>query len=287
MIKIRQFPESNYKAIFHNHKTIRMTFDKDKPITELKYPEFYDVAINDKCLANCSFCYVSALKSGNNFKNIHEKIHSFFGSMDDNQKPFQVAIGGAGEPTMHPEFTEVLKTFYNIGIVPNYTTNGMHITQQIIDATKQYSGGVALSCHPHLTKVWKKAADMYIDAGITTNFHCIISDEKSIDTFFDIYNEYKGKVDYFVLLPYTVFGRAKETELHFDELFKRLKNIDNVNDIAFGANFYPYLKSHDVKWLDISLYEPEIMSKYIVMDDNMAIYNSSFSNDVISTHRIN
>jgi len=282
MIKVRTFPESNYRSVFHNHKTIRMTHRPNEPITELEYPEFYDVAINTKCLANCSFCYVSALKSGVNFDNIHDKIHSFFGVMDENQKPFQVAIGGAGEPTMHPEFTEVLKTFFDLGIVPNYTTNGMHINQKIIDATKEFSGGVALSCHPHLTKVWKKAADAYIEAGITTNFHCIISDKESIDTFFDIYNEYKGRIDYFVLLPYTVFGRAKETELHFDNLFERLKEMENVNDIAFGANFYPYLTSHDVKWLDISLYEPEIMSKYLVMNDEMEMFNSSFSNERIN-----
>jgi pyruvate-formate lyase-activating enzyme len=282
MIKVREFQDCNYKAIFHNHKTLRMALDPTKPITELDYPEFYDVAINDKCNAMCSWCYVSALKSGTNFNGVHEKIEEFFGSMSENEKPFQVAIGGAGEPTMHPEFTSILKKFYDTGIVPNYTTNGMHLTDEIIEATKQYSGGVALSCHPHLDKYWESAANRYIEEGIRTNMHVIISDEASIERFFEIYEKYSGKVEYFVLLPYTVQGRAKETELHFDELFRKLKEMSDVKDIAFGANFYPYLISHDISWLDISLYEPEIMSKYLVMNDDMAMYNSSFSEERIN-----
>ena len=286
MIRIRKFEESNYKAIFHNYKTLRIALDPTKPIIELEYPEFYDVAINDKCNAMCSWCYVSALKSGSNFRRVPDKIDSFFGTMDENQKPFQVAIGGAGEPTMHPEFIDILKKFDEVGIVPNYTTNGMHLTDEIIEATKEYSGGVALSCHPHLDKYWRPAADRFIKEGIRTNFHVIISDMKSIDTFFKIYEEYSGKIEYFVLLPYTVQGRAKETNLEFDELFSRLKEMEEVKDIAFGANFYPYLTSNDISWLDVSLYEPEIMSKYIVMNNDMYIYDSSFSDEPINKEKI-
>lgn len=276
MIKTRKFEDSNYKAVFHNYKTLRMALDPSKPITELEYPEFYDVAINDICNAMCSWCYVSATKNGDNFVNVLDKIDSYFGVLTENQKPFQVAIGGAGEPTMHPQFIDILKKFRDVGIVPNYTSNGMHLTDEIVAATKQYSGGVALSCHPHLDKYWKSAAERYIDAGIRTNFHVIVSDKKSIDRFFEIYKDYSGRIEYFVLLPYTVQGRAKEETLEFDDLFARLKDI-GVKDIAFGANFYPYLTTHNVSWLDISLYEPEIMSKYLVMNDDMIMYGSSFS----------
>ncbi len=34
---------------------------------------------------------------------------------------------GGGEPTSHPDFAELMKVSYDMGIVPNYTTNGMWV----------------------------------------------------------------------------------------------------------------------------------------------------------------
>ena len=55
-MRIRKFEESNYKGIHLNGKTIRIALDPTKPITELEYPEFYDVKINSKCFGKCSYC---------------------------------------------------------------------------------------------------------------------------------------------------------------------------------------------------------------------------------------
>ena len=111
MIKVRQFPQENYKGIFLNGKTMRLQYDTSKPIQELEYPEFMDVAINNKCYGACSYCYIEAVHTGKNYENVPQKIHDYFGSLTENQRPFQVAIGGAGEPTLHPEFPEILKAF--------------------------------------------------------------------------------------------------------------------------------------------------------------------------------
>ena len=48
-MKIRIFPEKNYKAIFKDGKTLRIALDKSKPILDLDYPEFMDVKITDRC----------------------------------------------------------------------------------------------------------------------------------------------------------------------------------------------------------------------------------------------
>ncbi len=277
-MRVREFKDKNYKAIFHNGKTIRIAIDSTKLISELDYPEFYDVAINDQCKANCSYCYVSALKNGSNWENITGRIHSFFSKMNNNQRPFQVAIGGHGEPTLHPEFIPVLKTFHELGIVPNYTTNGMHLTDEIISATKKYSGGVAISCHPHLDKTWKKAVVDYSKAGIKTNLHIIIGEKGSVQRFKDIYSEFEGIVEYFVILPYMAVGRAKEIEVkaEWDILFEELKNY-NRGKVAFGALFYPYLLENKdkVKYLDISLYEPELMSGYLMFNVESPVVRKS------------
>jgi sulfatase maturation enzyme AslB (radical SAM superfamily) len=273
-LKTRIFPESNYKAVFCNGKTIRIAIDPSKPITELEYPEFYDVKITNKCDGNCPYCYQNSQSEDDPYLNIIDKFKDFFSKFDENQKPFQIAFGG-GEPTSHPDFAELMKTCYDMGIMPNYTTNGMNVDQELIEVTKKYCGGVAISCHPHLEKYWQTAIEKFNENDVMINLHIIISDKKSICDFFDIYDEYKNKVDYFVLLPYSASGRAKKKYLDFDCLFKILSKIEDKSDIAFGANFYEHLKKWNADF-DVSLYEPEIMSKYLDLKD-MKLYKSSFS----------
>lgn len=276
-IKIRSFPKENYRGIYFKGITIRQIYDTSKPISDLEYPEFYDVKITGKCNGQCPWCYQDSKPENNHYIDAIEKINKFFGVMTENQKPFQVAIGG-GEPTLHPHFVDILRTFYELGITPNYTTNGMNITQEIIDATHTYCGGVAISCHKHLEKYWKNAINKFRLDEIKLNLHIIISDIQSINDFLDIYHEYEKDVDYFVLLPHTKKGRAKEKKLEHEYLFDKVEEL-NTNKIAFGALFHPFLLNNK-KRFDLSLYEPEIMSKYLDLKD-MKLYKSSFSEDVI------
>lgn len=278
MIKTREFKKHNYRGIWYNGKTVRIALDPSKPITELDYPEFYDVKITQFCEGGCPWCYQDSKNTDRHSTDIIEKISTFFGPMSSNERPFQVAIGG-GEPTSHPEFIESLKTFKNLGIEPNYTTNGMWALgnlcdrESILSATKKYCGGVAVSCHPHLEDYWRFAAVEYRLNKIKLNFHIIISDKESIDYFKGIYSVFHDSVDYFVLLPYGVQGRAESKEIDWEYLVKALP--EKHNQIAFGANFYPYLLG-DGHGINVSLYEPEIMSKYLDLKD-MRVYQSSFS----------
>lgn len=69
-------------------------------------------------------------------------------------------------------------------------------------------------------------------------------------------------------------GRAKNVApIEYEYLVEQTEGLDK-NKIAFGANFYPYLK--DKNEYKLSLYEPEIMSKYLDMKD-MSIHKSSFN----------
>jgi hypothetical protein len=184
---------------------------------------------------------------------------------------------GGGEPTLHPDFTEIMKLTREHGISPNYTTNGMFVDEsnckEILDSTKKYCEGVAVTCHKHLEKYWKKAIQLFLDSNIFTNTHHLISDRNSIQDFLEIYHEYQGKIKYFVLLPVIEEGRAKNVKQEYNYLFDKLQEFDNIKDIAFGANFYPYLKD---KRFEVALYEPEIMSKYLDLKD-MSLYKSSFN----------
>lgn len=279
LFRKRSEPQANYSAVFINGKTLRSPIDRKKPITELHFPEFYDLSPGNKCMGGCDYCYAGALKNGVHYTDLAHKVEQFFGKMTLNQRPFQVAIGGEQEPLENPEIWEMIEALRNLDIIPNYTTNGMFVNDRHIGQTLKYCGGVAVTLHMHLEKFWRRALTRFAEAGCKLNVHVIISDKESIDFTERLYNEYveTGLVDYFVLLPYMNFGHAvnKPRSIDYDHFSLWLDKIYSQGKIAFGANFYNYIRANAEKY-NVSLYPPEIMSKYIVMDDRMQVSNNSF-----------
>lgn len=257
-------------------------------ITKTKYEgSVHDLSVktNHNYFANGVLihnCYQDSKCDESHYTDIIYKTRNFFSPMTKNQLPFQVALGG-GEPTSHPDFLELLKVLKDeFDICPNYTTNGMwagsddsEYIKNLLDITEKYCGGVAVSCHPHLRDYWERATELLSLRNVKLNFHIIISDKESVDYFREIYDKWHDKIDYFVLLPYGVQGRAKHKDIDWDYLVSKMP--ENQSKIAFGANFYPYLLrgGHNIK---VSLYSPEIMSKFLSLE-NMKVYPSSFSLD--------
>jgi hypothetical protein len=275
MSKLRVFPESNYLGVWDNKKTTRYQIINDKPITELKYPEFYDIKITEKCSGECPYCYQSSQKEAEHYPNIVERTEKIFGPMSLNQRPFQVALGG-GNPNEHPDFVELVKWYADNGICPNYTTNGIGLTKRVLDATYKYCGGVAISCHPHLESKWRSAiGDIRQNGETILNAHIIISDNESIEYFHRVFQMTKHLIDAFVALPYVTMGRAEDKRVQkkaFYDLYMSYPKEDQ-RKIAFGAGWYNFLKKHPE--IPASLYDHKVFSKYIDMKD-MSVYHSSY-----------
>lgn len=278
--------QNDYKSFFTNsYKTIRLS--DATPLT----PELTDVAINNRCLANCSYCYTNALKSGTNFSNIVEKAEEIWGNLSLNDREFQIAIGGAGEPTLHPDFIPFIKKVRELEIIPNYTTNGMHLTDEILKATEQYCGGVALSWHPHISKTFQSAINQLSTINTKLNIHIIVGEsEQSFIDLMTLYQQYKNIVDYFVILPYQSFGRGKyinqesKYKIWF-KVFQFISEQENKNKFAFGALFYDFLKDNNIP-LEMSIYNPDIYSGYRILDNNYKkIFKSSYEITEKSTNR--
>lgn len=277
-MKTRTFQEHNYRAIYHNGKTMRIALDSTKPIGELDFPEFMDVKITSYCEGGCPYCYQNSTSRDKHKTGLVAKFNGYFSQFSENQLPFQLAFGG-GEPTSHPEFADLMRASNALGMVPNYTTNGMWaLTErrdEIISATVEHCGGVAVSAHPHLENHWRAATDALIKSGVHTNLHIIIGNRASIDRFASIYQEYTGRIKYCVLLPLSASGRSTEEFSDWEYLSASING--SPRDIAFGANFHPYL-SRDRGRFNVSIYEPESMSAYLDLE-TMKVYRSSFSSE--------
>ena len=224
---------------------------------------------------NCNYCYTSATKFGSNFVEIVNKAHTVWGSLPENERPFQIAIGGAGESTIHPDWIEFVKEVKSLGIMPNYTTNGMHLSPEILKATQDYCGGVALSWHPHIAGVFHKAIKQLSELNTKLNVHLILSDEFSYLDMVNLYEEYNDIIDYFVILPYQAAGRGTpiDTDTTWKKTFIFINEVES-SKFAFGALFYNWLLRNDIP-LKLSIYEPEIYSGYRMMDESYMLLRTS------------
>ena len=272
--RIRRFPENNYVAVFADGKTARLPVDSSRPIGYPPYPEIVDVAINDKCFGKCSYCYISAVSGGTNYPDILEKCDMWLGGMEENDRPLQIAIGGAGEPTLHPDFPEFLEKVFSYNVLPNFTTNGMHLSK-VLPKIRHLDTGVALTTHPHLDRFWRKGVERVNAEDMFLNLHIIIGEQGSMRRFSRIYREYKDAVKYFVLLHYKAIGRAKPVERETE--FKALRSWLEENpgsQVAFGAGFSKFLEDNaDV----VQVYKwPEHAYSAYLDFNSMGVWRSSF-----------
>lgn len=224
---------------------------------------------------NCSYCYTSATKKGVNFDNIVDKAHKVWGSLPEKERPFQIAIGGAGESTIHEDWYEFVKNVHELGIMPNYTTNAQHLTDSVLKGTQDFCGGVAVSFHPHIKDHFDNGVRILSQLNTKLNAHVILGSEQSLLDLQSIYDNFGEILDYIVVLPYQAAGRGKSIETHSTWL----KAFDWINKVesskfAFGALFYNWLLENNVP-LEMSIYEPEIYSGYRLMDDSHMILRKS------------
>lgn len=100
----------------------RISFTPDSPTpTKSSYPELVDVKVTDHCPFGCDYCYQGSTPSGG-----HAQLEDIdaLASTCASARVFEVALGG-GEPTMHPNFLEILDLFRSRGVVPNFTTRNL------------------------------------------------------------------------------------------------------------------------------------------------------------------
>lgn len=56
--KWRIDPAANYRAAFDGRNTLRFPINSTMPISEVSYPEYYDIGLGTKCDGGCSWCVV-------------------------------------------------------------------------------------------------------------------------------------------------------------------------------------------------------------------------------------
>lgn len=230
-MKVRKYKDLGYTSFF-NSKTgfFARVEDKDKPepFWSPYGPELMDISITNWCDKNCLFCY----KKSNNFGR-HMSFDNYRKVIDQAKEMgvFQVALGG-GNPNQHPDFIDIIRYTAEQGIVPNYTTNGRGITEEILIATKKYCGAVAVSAYPPYTEM-EDAISRFSQLGIKTNIHYIL-DSESIEIAIDWLNtppNFISMVNAIVFLNYKPSG----VMVYQEKMLRKSKRLQEFFDLATSS----------------------------------------------------
>jgi len=136
----------------------------------LDSPSMIDVGIMGHCSNNCKICYQGNLNIPNmkleDYKSIVDQCKGHIN---------QVALGGKGDPNKHENFKEILEYSRENNISPNYTTSGNGLTDLEVEYTKKWCGAVA--CSSYDKPFTFSALNKFIEAGMKTNIHFVVSTE--------------------------------------------------------------------------------------------------------------
>lgn len=176
-LRIERYEKQQYKVLF-NMKTgafVRMEDEGAKePFWCMKGPELIDVSITNYCTRECDFCYRQSNREGMHLS--MESIRDVVSQAKD-AGVLQIALGG-GNPNQHPNFVEILKLIRESSMVPSYTSNGIGLSDSILEATKKYCGAMAISFYPPYDEdYYHSLIENITSFGIRLNLHVILKND--------------------------------------------------------------------------------------------------------------
>ena len=213
---------------------VRMSFDPAVDMSKSYAPELVDLKITSRCDKECAVCYQDSGSGGD-----HASAENLEAVVDCLVKlqVFEVALGG-GEPTLHPEFWNLLKAFAGRGVVPNFTTRDDSWFERWGRHVSDYCGGFAYSARSASTvdAVYRKAVKYDLEKKVT--FQYVVTpadDDASLEYLLEQAARWNAKV---VLLGYKRVGRAAKDDRPLKPLdVGRLLKYDVGVDTAFVKHY--------------------------------------------------
>jgi radical SAM protein with 4Fe4S-binding SPASM domain len=196
------------------------------------FPSLLDIGVMGHCKnsKNCTIgCYQGKLAKPN------MSLDTFKGIIDQcKDKTFEVALGGFGSPNEHEDFVEIVKYAHDNGVIPNYTTSGIELTNEQLEATKKYCGAVAVSYY-RMSYTYD-AIDRFIGYGCKTNIHYVLSDRSIDEAIWRLgNNDFPAGINAVIFLLFKPVGCGKSSDtLHWsDPRVERFYSAIENNHLSF------------------------------------------------------
>lgn len=225
-------------------------------------------------------CYMDSTKAGKHAS--QDLLRQVFAGLKE--APYQIAFGG-GEPVAHPDFPWFLSFTREHGTVPNYTTAGHIVRDEVIEATNRFCGGVALTYHAFKGPEWFK--EMYetwrslLAPHVQLNVH-VIADVDVANNLLDLALVGLRDLNIVLLAYYPDIGRAGYDRLMPKGVYQialpeALAEVDKKGfKIAFSEGLLPYFLTMKIPTVDprFATRQEGLFSCYV--DDKGFVSHSSF-----------
>jgi len=141
------------------------------------FPQMIDIGVMGRCSSGldglCQKAGIQCYQQGDRVIRDNMSVRDFASIAGQCKgKVFQFALGGRGDVDQHEHLEQILACSREFGIVPNFTTSGRQITEEIAAICKKYVGAVAVSWYRSGCTL--DAIQILLHAGIKTNIHYVL-----------------------------------------------------------------------------------------------------------------
>ena len=282
---VREHPGQHYRTLFNQETGFFVRKEEEgwpEPTWAADGPELIDLSITNYCTRRCSFCY----RGANDVDYRHLCLTDVRSVVEQAAEcgTLQIALGG-GNPNQHPDFIEILKLIGRAGIVPSYTSNGEGLTDEILKATADCCGAMAVSVYsPFDVDYYNRVIEKIKSYGIRVNLHAILRED-----YLDLWTQWLlnppvffAAVNAIIFLNYKPIGREGMSLMPQDT--KRIERFFKAaNDCkAIKVGFDSCSISGIVKWMNV----PEVLVESCeaarfsaFISEDMKMYPCSFMID--------
>lgn len=246
----RNVTDDSYNCFFSKKTGLNVRFGKeveDDPAYCELGPEILDLEVSvNGCVpvpgsTNCRYCYknnTNAKPTNMPFETFKRIVESFPMNLS------QIAFGITGLQT-NPDLPKIFEHCRNIGIIPNVTTVGADMNDEMRDMLCKYAGAVAVSCYTGAKALcYKTIKDLHdyakekYNRNLHVNMHIVVSKDNMPhlkDVLADIANKKVDGLKSVVLLRIKPKGRAAKMNCSLSHTdYKELITYCMDNNISFG-----------------------------------------------------
>jgi len=249
-----------------------------------------DIGVAGSCkngkLGICLKSGVQCYQSGNTISKPDMTIDDYKSIIDQVKGAvFQVALGGRGDPNLCEHFQFYCEYARENGIIPNYTTSGINLSDEQVEITKNTVGACAVSWYRNEHTL--SAIEQFVNANCITNIHYVLGNN-SIDEAIERLqtNGFPQGINAVIFLTHKPvgLGQSKNVLKANDAKVKRFFEIvDNWNGsfkIGFDSCAIPGIinYTHNIDWQSLDTCEGARFSAYITSD--MIMTPCSFDQDL-------